>query len=219
MRILLVEDDRLLAEGMKTALKREGFTVNHLAEGSLAITSMATDPADVVILDLGLPDMDGIDVLRSIRSAGQSVPVLILTARDNLDSKIQGLDTGADDYLTKPFEPDELFARLRALERRISSEKTAEITIGSVTLNTASHSVTVEDKPVSFTRKEFMVLKSLMETPGKIITKDKLETALYSWDQEVSSNAVEVHIHNLRKKLIADFIVTIRGVGYKIKPQ
>ena len=219
MRILLVEDDRLLAEGMKTALKREGFTVNHLEKGALAISSMATDPADVVILDLGLPDIDGIEVLRAIRAGGQTVPVLILTARDNLDSKIQGLDTGADDYLTKPFEPDELFARLRALERRIASEKTAEISIGPVTLDTASHSVTVNEQTVTFTRKEFMILKSLMESPGKIITKDKLETALYSWDQEVSSNAVEVHVHNIRKKLIPDFIVTIRGVGYKISPQ
>ncbi len=219
MRILLVEDDRLLAEGMKTALKREGFTVNHLEKGAFAIAAMASDPADVVILDLGLPDMDGIEVLRAIRAKGQTVPVLILTARDNLDSKIQGPDTGADDYLTKPFEPDELFARLRALERRISSEKTAEINIGPVTLDTASHSVTVNEQAVTFTRKEFMILKSLMENPGRVITKDKLETALYSWDQEVSSNAVEVHVHNIRKKLIPDFIITIRGVGYKISLQ
>jgi len=219
MRILLVEDDRLLAEGMKTALKREGFTVNHLEEGAMAIAAMASDPSDVVILDLGLPDMDGIDVLKAIRSQGHVVPVLILTARDELSSKIKGLDTGADDYLTKPFEPDELFARLRALERRMTSEKTAEITVGRVILNTANHSVAVDGKIVIFTRKEFMVLKALMESPGKIITKENLETALYSWNQEVSSNAVEVHVHNLRKKLIPDFIVTIRGVGYKINPQ
>ena len=219
MRILLVEDDRLLAEGMKTALKREGFTVNHLEKGAIAIEAMASDPSDVIILDLGLPDMDGIEVLRAIRSQGHSVPVLILTARDDLSSKITGLDTGADDYLTKPFEPDELFARLRALERRMSSEKTAEISVGQVTLNTADHSVTVHGESVTFTRKEYMILKALMESPGKLVTKDNLETALYSWDQEVSSNAVEVHVHNIRKKLIPDFIVTIRGVGYKINPQ
>ncbi|PCJ49184.1 MAG: DNA-binding response regulator [Gammaproteobacteria bacterium] len=215
MRILLVEDDQLLAEGMKTCLKREGFTVNHLDRGSLAVVSMAADPADIMILDLGLPDMDGLSVLREIRQQGHLTPVLILSARDGLDDKVKGLDTGADDYLTKPFETDELFARIRALERRIASEKSAEIVSGPICLNTANHSVTVSGELLTITRKEFMILKALMETPGKVITKNTLETALYSWNEEISSNAVEVHIHNLRKKLSINVIQTIRGVGYR----
>ncbi|MFT5521430.1 MAG: DNA-binding response OmpR family regulator [Enterobacterales bacterium] len=215
MRILLVEDDQLLAEGMKTCLKREGFTVNHLDKGSMAVASMKSDPADIIILDLGLPDMDGLAVLRKIRQQGHITPVLILSARDGLEDKVKGLDTGADDYLTKPFETVELFARIRALERRIASEKSAEIINGDICLNTANHSVTVSGEFLTITRKEFMILKALMETPGKVITKNTLETALYSWNEEVSSNAVEVHIHNLRKKLSLNVIQTIRGVGYR----
>jgi len=214
MQVLLVEDDQSLAAGLKVALGREGFGINHVSRGRDALHVIDTAPPDLIILDLGLPDMDGIDVLQQV---GGRVPVLILTARSTLDDRVKGLHLGADDYLSKPFEMPELVARLRVMERRLSTTQSPQIGIGNIVLNPAAQQVTLAGEEVEMPRREYMVLKSLMENAGKVLTRDSLESKLYSWGEEVASNAIEVHIHHLRKKLGSDFIKTIRGVGYTIK--
>jgi two-component system OmpR family response regulator len=216
MQILLVEDDLSLADGLQSALKREGFAVNHVSSGRQALQACSADAPAIVILDLGLPDMDGLAVLRQLRSGAHQPLVLVLTARDTTADKVAGLDRGADDYMAKPFETPELLARLRALERRISAARTSLIAIGSVTLDTATHRVTVDGNEIELPRREFMLLKTLMENPGRIQSRQGLEAKLYSWGEEVSSNSIEVHIHHLRKKIAPDFIRTIRGVGYTV---
>lgn len=217
MQIMLVEDDALLADGIVRALKRDGFAVNWLSDGRAAQTSLVAEAPDVLVLDLGLPDMDGLELLAWLRGKGLQIPVLILTARDSTSDKVAGLDKGADDYLAKPFDIQELSARLRALERRLGMEKQTEIRIGPVMLDTAAHRVTVDDGEVTLSRREYMLLKALMETAGGIQTRQALESKLYSWGEEVGSNAVEVHIHNLRKKLATDLIQTVRGIGYTVR--
>jgi two-component system OmpR family response regulator len=217
MQIMLVEDDALLADGIVRALKRDGFAINWLSDGRSAQTSLVAETPDVLVLDLGLPDMDGLELLAWLRGKGLQLPVLILTARDSTSDKVVGLDKGADDYLTKPFDIQELSARLRALERRLGMEKQTEIRIGPILLDTAAHRVTIEGDEVSLSRREFMLLKALMEAAGSIQTRQALESKLYSWGEEVGSNTVEVHIHNLRKKLATDLIQTVRGVGYTIR--
>lgn len=217
MKILLVEDDLALARSLLKALGREGFTANHVASGAEALTSANTDPPELVILDLGLPDMDGLDVLRELNRGERPLPVLVLTARDTTADKVSGLNLGADDYLAKPFDLSELFARLRALERRTALFQTVKITIGRVTLDTSTHEVTVDGEPVEMTRREMMLLKALMENPGRVLSRNRLETKIYGWDEELASNSIEVHIHNLRKKIPEGFIKTIRGVGYSIQ--
>ena len=177
---------------------------------------LTAEQTDIVILDLGLPDMDGLEVLRQIRQKVKDMPVIILTARDKVTDKILGLDAGADDYLPKPFDMDELFARLRVLERRLGTASTAMVKIGKVALNTQTLELTVAGEAVSLPRRELMLLKVLMENGGRIQPKQKLESRLYEWGDEVSSNTIEVHIHHLRKKLPENFIKTIRGVGYSI---
>lgn len=219
MQIMLVEDDDLLANGMVRALKRDGFAVNWQRTGRTAIDNIMVEAPDVLVLDLGLPDMDGMEILSWLRKRGLQTPVLILTARDATADKIAGLDKGADDYLTKPFDMAELSARLRALERRLSQEKHSEISNGPVVLDTAAHRVRVDDRGVDLSRREFMLLKALMENPGTIHTREALESKLYSAGEEVGSNAIEVHIHNLRKKLAVDLIKTVRGIGYTVKKQ
>ncbi len=217
MRLLLVEDDASLAAGMVRALKREGFAVSHVIDGKHAILFCKTDHPDIIILDLGLPDMDGLDVLKQIRRFDIKIQVLILTARDSLDEKVAGLDKGADDYLTKPFELDELLARLRVLERRIGSARSSEIEIGPVVIDTAEHRVKLSGNLIPLSKREYMLLKTLMESAGIIQARAKLEGRLYSDGEEVASNVIEVHIHNLRKKLGSGFIHTIRDVGYLVK--
>ena len=217
MQVLLIEDDPSLAEGLKRSLSREGFIVNHLSRGRQAVSAVSTTPPDIVVLDLGLPDMDGQDVLKAIRKQDSELPVLILTARASVEDKVAGLDNGADDYLAKPFELDELLARLRVFERRLSSFKHAGLTIGSVLMDSKAQSVSVDGIPLELSRREFMLLKVLMENAGRVQTRDSLETKLYSWGEEIASNAIEVHIHHLRKKLPENFIKTVRGVGYTIK--
>lgn len=217
MQILLVEDDDMISEGLVSALKRHGFTASAVATAQAAMRQLKTDRPDILVLDLGLPDMDGMELLRKLRKQGYQLPVLILTARDGLANKIAGLDTGADDYLTKPFEIDELLARLRVLERRIGNSSSAEIVIDDVALNTAAHTLTIKAVNIELSRREFMLLKALMESAGAILTKDALEARLYSLGEEVGSNTVEVYIHHLRKKLPTDFIKTVRGIGYSIK--
>lgn len=216
MQILLVEDDALLADGIINALKQAGFAVNWLNTGKAACTHLAAEPPDILILDLGLPDMDGLDVLKLVKQKKLPVQVLILTARDGTEAKVTGLDCGADDYLTKPFAREELLARLRVLERRQGNASSSVIVIGSLSLNTAHHEVLLDGKELSLSRREYMLLKALLENVGIIQTREGLEAKLYSWGDEVSSNAVEVHIHNLRKKLPPNFIRTLRGIGYVV---
>jgi DNA-binding response OmpR family regulator len=216
MQILLVEDDSLLADGIVSALRRAGFAVNWLDNGKAACTYVVAEPPDILLLDLGLPDMDGLDVLKLVRQKKLHTQVLILTARDTTTDKVAGLDSGADDYLTKPFALDELLARLRVLERRLGTASSSLITIASVTVNTAQHEANVDGSPLSLSRREYMLLKALMESAGVIQTREGLEAKLYSWGDEVASNAIEVHIHNLRKKLPTDFIRTLRGIGYMV---
>jgi DNA-binding response OmpR family regulator len=195
----------------------KGFVVCHVDKGKDALHVVGIGDCDAVILDLGLPDIDGMDVLKRIRKLQPDMPVLILTARNTTQDKVSGLDLGADDYLTKPFEMDELFARLRVMGRHIGTSVSSVITIDSVSLNSASYQLSVNDQVVSVFRKEFMVLKALMENAGRVLSREQLESKLYEWGEEVHSNAVEVHIHHLRKKLPAQFIKTIRGVGYTVK--
>ena len=216
MQILLVEDDILLADGLRTALKREGFAVNHVATGRDALSTLATDKPEIVILDLGLPDMDGLAVLKRLRKGEQGSQVLILTARDAIEDKVAGLDLGADDYLVKPFEMPELLARLRALERRTGAVKTSSISNGEVVLDSVAHSVSVNGEELDLPRREYMLLKALMENPGRVLSRESLEEKLYGWGEELASNSIEVHIHHLRKKIRADFIKTVRGVGYTV---
>ena len=216
MRILLVEDDRSITQALERALRTQGYSVNTVADGGSALLAIEADRPDFVVLDLGLPDMDGLDVLKTIRGRDVELPVLLLTARAGVDDKVAGLDCGADDYLAKPFEMSELFARLRVMERRLTTARTAEITIGAVTLDINHNRVTVDGEAVELARREFMLLKSLMENAGRVQTRHALENRLYSWGEEVASNALEVHVHHLRRKLGADFIKTVRGVGYKV---
>jgi DNA-binding response OmpR family regulator len=217
MSILLVEDDAALAAGLRQALRAEGFAVNHVATGGDALHVIATEVPEIVILDLGLPDMDGLSVLKRLRVANADLPVLLLTARNTSGDKVAGLDSGADDYLAKPFDMPELLARLRAISRRISATGTNLIEVGDVSLDTASMKVRVNGQAVDLPRREYMLLKVLLEGAGKIQTRDSLEQKLYSWGEEVASNALEVHIHHLRKKLGADLIKTVRGVGYTVR--
>jgi DNA-binding response OmpR family regulator len=216
MLILLVEDDQSLAHALEVALHKQGYSVNAVGTGKAALHTVDTLPPDLIVLDLGLPDLDGLEVLRRIRARHVDLPILLLTARTGLDDKVAGLDSGADDYLAKPFEMTELFARLRVMERRLTTARTALITIGDVTLDINHNTVSVAGEQLDLARREFMLLKSLMENAGRVQTRNALENRLYSWGEEVASNALEVHIHHLRRKLGADFIKTVRGVGYKV---
>jgi DNA-binding response OmpR family regulator len=216
MQILLVEDDRALADGLLYALSEQGLVVNHLNQGRLAISAVENVMPDMLILDLGLPDMDGIEVLKSVRKLSADLPILLLTARATIEDKVIGLDQGADDYLAKPFDVAELLARIRTFERRASSFKHATLTLGNVTLDPAGHKVYVDGNSISLSRREYMLLKMLLENVDRVQTKDSIETKMYSWGEEVASNTVEVHIHHLRKKLPAGFITTLRGIGYII---
>jgi DNA-binding response OmpR family regulator len=217
MQLLLVEDDLALAKSLVTALGREGFTTNHVTTGAEALTAARMDPPELVILDLGLPDMDGLDVLRELNRGERPLPVLVLTARDTTADKVSGLNLGADDYLAKPFDLEELFARLRALERRTALLQAVKIALGPVVLDTSTQTVSVAGETVEMTRRELMLLKTLMENPGHVLSRGQLEAKLYGWDEELASNSIEVHIHNLRKKIPDGFIKTIRGVGYSIR--
>jgi DNA-binding response OmpR family regulator len=203
--------------GLLEALRKEGLVINHVGTGKEALHVIQAETPEIIILDLGLPDMDGLSVLRKLRSQHRELPVLLLTARDSLGDKVAGLDSGADDYLPKPFDMAELLARLRALGRRINTATTNVITIGNVSLDTSSQAVTLQGEPAEMPRREYMLLKVLMENAGRVQTRDSLENNLYSWGEEVASNTLEVHIHHLRKKLGADFVTTIRGVGYTVK--
>ncbi len=217
MKILLVEDDVPLAQGLKKSLHNESYTIDWVDKGKDALTAILSNEFDVVILDLGLPDIDGLDVLRDIKEKHKHIPVLILTARDGVENKVKGLDLGAEDYLAKPFDIAELLARLRVIERRLGTSQDNIIVIDNIKLDSKAQQVTLDDKRVDFSRREYMIVKALMENAGRINSKALLENKLYEWGDEVSSNTIEVHIHNIRKKLPKTFINTVRGVGYIVR--
>jgi DNA-binding response OmpR family regulator len=217
MRILVVEDDPVLADGLKVGLALAGMTVDGVATCVDARAALAASEFDAVVLDLMLPDGSGLDVLRALRAGGDRTPVLLLTALDELPDRIRGLDTGADDYLGKPFDLDELGARVRAIVRRGNGRAAPCLVTGGIMLDPATMTVTLHGEPVSLSRREFAVLAALMERPGTIRSKGEIEDRLYGWQEEVESNAVEVHVHNLRNKVGRETIETVRGIGYKMR--
>jgi two-component system OmpR family response regulator/two-component system response regulator QseB len=216
MRILLVEDDRLLGDGIRAGLLQAGFAVDWAQDGRAAELALAGEAYDAVVLDLGLPRLSGMEVLARLRAARNPVPVLILTARDTVPDRIAGLDAGADDYLVKPFDLGELQARLRALIRRAGSQVEPVLTHGELRLDPAARSVNWQSRPVELSAREFAVLHALLLNAGRVLSKSKLEEKLYGWGEEIESNAVEVFVHHLRRKLSPELIRTVRGVGYMI---
>ncbi len=217
MRVLVVEDDPVLLDGLKAGLGLLGATVDTVSSCADGHAALATTAFDAIVLDLMLPDGSGLDLLAAIRSAGNRTPVLLLTALDEVSDRIKGLDAGADDYLGKPFDLDELAARVRAIVRRQAGRATSSIAHNGIVLEPATLKATAAGKPISLSRREFAVLSALMERPGTILSKSDLEERLYGWQEEVESNAVEVHIHNLRNKIGRDAIETVRGLGYRMR--
>nr|WP_314583771.1 response regulator transcription factor [uncultured Pseudomonas sp.] len=217
MRVLLIEDDPDLGEGIRTSLREEGYTLDWLKDGESAVHALREEGFDLVVLDLGLPRLDGIQVLRQSRANGLTTPVLILTARDDTEDRVAGLDAGADDYLVKPFDIKELKARLRALLRRRNGPSQIQLEGGGIALDPATRRVTFDGQPVYLTPREYQLLHELLANPGKIFSRDRLMGLLYGWDEGVESNTLEVHIYNLRKKLRADLIRTVRGIGYRLE--
>lgn len=215
MRILLVEDDASLASGLTRALQKAHYTVEHVADGRSAARACRDPSFDLVILDLGLPEMDGIDVLKAVRQGGGQVPVLILSARDSTRHRVEGLDHGADDYVVKPFDLDELLARIRVLERRRSGQTINRIQEGGIELDLATLTVKWEGQALDLPAREFMLLRRLIESPKTVFTRAQLEESLYGWGEGVESNAIDVHVHHLRRKISPDVIKTVRGVGYR----
>jgi len=214
MRILLVEDDALLGDGVRAGLMQAGFAVDWVKDGVAGELALAGEPYDAVVLDLGLPRLSGLDLLRRARAAHNRVPVLVLTARDTVPERISGLDAGADDYLIKPFDLGELQARLRALLRRGGAAVEPVLIHGALRLDPAARSVTWDGAAVELSAREFALLHVLMRSAGRVLSKAQLEEKLYGWGDEVESNTVEVYIHHLRRKLAGDLIRTVRGVGY-----
>src|SRR5438477_1091810 len=208
----------MIGEAIRAGLKREGFAVDWVHDAEAAAQVLRTEPFELLLLDLGLPGSDGLKLLKVLRERGLTVPVLIITARDAVSDRVQGLDAGADDYLVKPFDLDELAARIRALLRRKSGRTVPAVEHLGVILDPASHRVTKDGREVTLSPKEFALLHLLMERPGNILSRTQIEERLYGWGEEVESNAVEVHIHGLRRKLGSDFIVNVRGVGYRVRP-
>ena len=216
MRILLVEDDPQLGDGLTIGLRQAGFAVDWVKDGNAADLALHAESFDLVVLDLGLPNLSGMEVLTRARDRGQTMPVLILTARDATGDKVSGLDAGADDYLVKPVDLDELTARIRALTRRSAGRAAPLLTHGNLALDPAAHSVTLAGQPVELSGREFSLLQMLLESAGRVLTRSQLEQSICGWRDEPDSNALEVHIHHLRKKLGSELIRTLRGVGYTI---
>ncbi|OGV35379.1 MAG: DNA-binding response regulator [Legionellales bacterium RIFCSPHIGHO2_12_FULL_35_11] len=219
MRLLLIEDDELLGDALKTGLIQFDFVVDWIKDGQSALLAVSNESFDLIILDLGLPKIPGMNFLKKIREKGISTPILILTARDAIDDRVTGLDSGADDYMTKPCDLNELSARIRALIRRSQGRADAILVYKNITLDPAAHAVTIDNKLIGVPKKEFALLHKLLENIGQVLSKEVLVQSIYSWDDELDSNALEVHIHNLRKKLNPDFIKTIRGVGYLVEKE
>jgi two-component system OmpR family response regulator/two-component system response regulator QseB len=214
MRILLAEDDAMLGDGLRAGLRQQGFQVDWVRDGMAAERELMTGDYQAAVLDLGLPQKDGMDVLLTLRQKKVGLPILVLTARDSVADRIKGLDTGADDYVLKPVDLHELGARLRSLVRRSHGQTQDLLTCGALQMNPAARQVTFEDQPVTLSMREYDLLHALMLAVGRIMSREQLEQQLYSWGHEVESNAIEVHIHHLRKKLKPELIQTVRGVGY-----
>jgi two-component system response regulator QseB len=216
VRLLLVEDDAMIGESVVAGLAADGHAVDWVRDGHSAELSIGTNPYALVLLDLGLPQQDGLSVLKGVRARKLDVPVLIITARDTVRDRIAGLDAGADDYLVKPFDLDELSARVRALLRRASGRAVPLIEHGALTLNPATHEVRLHGRAIEVSAREYALLEALAERPGGVVSRAQLEEKLYGWNESVGSNAVEVHIHNLRRKLGEDAIRNVRGLGYRL---
>jgi DNA-binding response OmpR family regulator len=216
MRLLLVEDDRMIGESLRNALRQSGYAVDWVRDGRAADATLTTERFDLVLLDLGLPQRDGMEVLQALRARGDSTPVIVLTARDGLASRVLGLDAGADDYVVKPFELDELLARMRAVVRRQAGRAEPAIEVGRVTLDPSTRQVTHDGVPLALSAREYAVLEALMLRPGAILSRAQLEDRLYGWGEELESNAISVYVHQLRRKLGEGVIHTVRGVGYYV---
>lgn len=216
MRLLLVEDDAMIGAGVQTGLRQEGFAVDWVRDGQAAEGALRGNRYDLMLLDLGLPKKSGLEVLRGLRVKSDTLPVLVLTARDAVPDRIRGLDIGADDYVVKPVDLHELAARLRALVRRAHGKPQECLSAQDITLDPASRTVRQDGVEVVLPNREFDLLQALMLGAGRVLTREQLEQRLYSWGREIDSNAIEVHIHHLRRKLGADVIRTVRGVGYMV---
>ena len=214
MRILLVEDDKLLGDGIQHGLAQAGFAVDWVRDGAAGEAALKAESYAAVVLDLGLPKVSGLELLKNLRAKGNGVPVLILTARDAVEDRIKGLDSGGDDYVIKPFDLDELAARLRALTRRGSGGSVPVLRMNSLELDPARHHVQYRGQAVELSSREFSLLQELMLNAGRVLSREQLEQRLYPWGEEVESNAIEVHVHHLRRKLAPELIRTVRGVGY-----
>jgi two-component system response regulator QseB len=214
MRVLLVEDDAMIAQGLQTALRQSGFAVDWTGDGKSASAALKASTFDLILLDLGLPKLDGIDVLRELRKRGDATPVIILTARDEIQHRIAGLDAGADDYIVKPFDLDEVTARMRSVLRRAAGRGDPCILHGDLKLDPVTRTVQRNGAPVGLSAHEYAVLEALLQRPGAVLSRAQLEDRLYGWDEQIGSNAVEVYVHGLRRKLGSDTIRTLRGVGY-----
>ena len=220
MRLLLVEDDNMIGEAVRAGLRQEGFTIDWVREAEQGDVALRTEPYALLLLDLGLPRKSGLAWLRELRRRGEATPVLVITARDAVADRIAGLDGGADDYLVKPFDLDELAARVRAVLRRHGGRAAPLLQHGELTLDPATRQATWKGQPVALSAREYALLAALLERPGAILSRAQLEQRLYGWGEEVESNAVEVHIHHLRRKLGADTIRNVRGLGYTLaKPE
>ena len=216
MRVLVVEDDPMIGRAVVNGMQDAGYAVDWVRDGAAAELALGHGAYDLALLDLGLPRKDGLEVLKSVRRARSDVPVLIITARDAVADRVQGLDTGADDYLVKPFDLDELSARVRALLRRKAGRAGPVIQIGALTINPATHEVSLDGKPIALSAREFALIHALAARPGVVFSRAQLEEKLYGWGHEVVSNTVEVYVHSLRRKLGAGFIRNVRGVGYMV---
>jgi two-component system response regulator QseB len=216
MRLLLVEDDPMIGAAVQNGLRQQGHSVDWVKDGRSAELALADAVHELVLLDLGLPRKSGLELLTALRKRGVTVPVLVITARDSVADRVHGLDAGADDYLVKPFDFDELSARIRALMRRQAGRASPLIEHGELTLNPATHEVTLRGSPVNLSRREFALLHALLEQPGVPLSRARLEERIYGWDEEVESNTVEVYIHSTRRKLGAEWIRNVRGVGYMV---
>ncbi|SFD14291.1 response regulator transcription factor [Collimonas sp. OK412] len=216
MRLLLVEDDLMVGEAVRKGLRQDGFAVDWVQDGAAALSALAQEDYQLLLLDLGLPKKNGLEVLKSLRTGGNRIPVLILTARDAVADRVAGLDGGADDYLVKPFDLEELAARIRALLRRQSGRAEPLVELGQLTLNPATHEVLLEGRQVNLSAREFALLRAFLDRPGVVLSRAQLEEKMYGWDDSIESNAVEVYIHALRKKLGSNFIKNVRGIGYMV---
>ena len=217
MRVLLAEDDTLLGEGIQTALRRALMTVDWVQDGVAALAALRQEPLDAAVMDLGLPRLDGTAVIRDARRAGVRTPILALTARDQVSDRVQGLELGADDYMVKPFDTDELVARIRALHRRSSGQNSIRMEHGALVLDPAAHLATYEGRLLDLPRREFALLQLLLENAGRVVSREAAQQRLYGWNEDRDSNALDVHVHHLRRKTYPGLIRTVRGVGFLVE--